>query len=499
MSGPLLKLDQIGKQFGHVSVLEGISLAFQRGEIHALLGANGAGKSTLCKIISGLHPASSGTLTLGEKPYAPHSKREAEAAGIQIIQQELNLIPTLSVAENLFLNRLPQRLGIIRHSELFQGARRALDRFQLTEVSPSAIISSLGVGTQQLVEIASALDRPCDVLILDEPTAALSQAETSLLFDQLQRLKQAGKCIIYISHRLEEIAQIADRATVLRNGRLIATRELQQTSKDELIDLMSGTTSESQHAFQSYSTKQPLMQIRDLTDGRKLKPISFTVSAGERLGITGLIGAGRTRLLNLIFGAMRSHSGSIEFLHTKQTGPFAHPAEAVNAGLAMVTEDRKRNGLLLPQPVRSNISLSSLWRKFQRRGVVNRTSECTAAESTRSQLDIQCQSIEQPVQELSGGNQQKAVVGRWLQSSADLFLFDEPTRGIDIPARRRIYRLFEELAQAGKGLVIVSSDLEELFETCDRILVMSSGELVADFSREEWSEDLIMQACFSRQ
>ncbi|WP_417375908.1 sugar ABC transporter ATP-binding protein [Gimesia maris] len=483
-----------------VRVLDEARLELRPGEIHALLGANGAGKSTLCKIIAGLTPATAGSMLLNGVPYYPVDKRFAESLGVQIVQQELNLIPTLSVAENLLLGRYPQLWGVINRRRLHEQARAALDRFGLQEIDTDQSAGSLGVGQQQMLEIAAALDRKCKLLILDEPTAALSAGETERLFARLDELRARGVGIIYISHRLDEIARIADRLTVLRDGKYVSTHAVSEFEPIErVVDLMTGETQAVQHALQehtNHSTEKTMLRVEGMTGG-PVRDVRFSVQAGERYGIAGLVGAGRTELLRLIFGADRGEQGELFLREETKSWRFTHPQEAVQAGLAMVTEDRKQNGLLLSQSIRVNTTLASLDLLTGTAGLIDHRREVALVEAERRRLQIHARDIEQSVGTLSGGNQQKVAVAKWLLQDADVFLFDEPTRGIDVAARRNIHQLFDQLAANSKALVIVSSDLEELFETCDRIGVMSAGRLVAEYTREDWSYDAIMQDCFS--
>lgn len=494
---PLLLVRDLTKRYS-VTVLDRVAFDLRAGEIHALLGANGAGKSTLCRIIAGLIQPTSGEMTFGGQFHAPLNKQAAEKSGVQIVQQELNLISTLSVAENLMLSRLPSRGGIIRKTQLHQRARRALDRFFLEDVATETLVGSLGVGRQQMVEIAAALDHDCKVLILDEPTAALSANETERLFQWLARLRQQRVGIIYISHRLDEVARIADRVTVLRDGQTVCTQPAAGLTTNSMVDLMTGEREHSavSHRHTSFTTERTALRVEKISSGKLLQDVSFEVRAGQRLGIAGLVGSGRTELLRAIYGADVAHNGRVQ-LGENAAARFHHPCQAVAAGMAMVSEDRKHNGLLLPQSIRVNTTLCALRRDFSHGGVIRAGAEHDSAQSMCAKMETRCTSIEQAVSTLSGGNQQKVVVSKWLVRDADVFLFDEPTRGIDVAARRRIYRLFDSLAREGKALVIVSSDLDELLETCDRIAVMSAGRLVATFDRDNWSHDKIMQASFS--
>ncbi|MEM9825795.1 MAG: sugar ABC transporter ATP-binding protein [Planctomycetota bacterium] len=494
----LLSARGITKRYGDVTVLDDVDFDVREGEIHALLGANGAGKSTLCKIISGLLPASCGSMSIHGNEFIPASKQVAEAAGVQIVQQELNQIPTLSVAENIRLTRMPNWLGITRKRQLAAKARLALDRFHLHDIATDTIVGTLGVGRQQMIEIATALDRDCRLLILDEPTAALSGGETRRLFDHLRRMRAGGVGIIYISHRLQEVAELSDRVTVLRDGKHVCTQETRSLTTDQMVEQMSGTTANKHREFRSFiatDSADEVLRIKNFSGGI-VQNVSFSVRRGERLGIAGLVGSGRTELLRLIFGADIAQQGSLD-LGGRLFEAFRHPRQAVRAGLAMVTEDRKQNGLLLDQSIRANTSLCSLAKCFSIGGVIRKRREREAAAEMVSRLETRCDDIEQSVGTLSGGNQQKIAVAKWLVRDADVFFFDEPTRGIDLSARRRIYRLFDSLAEAGKAIVIVSSELEELIETCDRIGVMSAGKWMGDFERDSWSADAIMQTAFA--
>ncbi len=495
---PLLRLRDITMDYA-VRVLHQVSVDVKAGTIHALLGANGAGKSTLCRIISGLTQPTGGSMMFDGVEYAPRTKSEAEAAGIQIVQQELNLIPTLTVAENVMFGRTPHRLGFVNRHEQRQQARRALDRFGLKDIPVDQPVGELGIGQQQMIEIASALDRECRLLILDEPTAALSGGETERLFHWLEQLREQGTAIIYISHRLEEVVRLADEITVLCDGRHVTTKSAKDVTTDQMVDLMTNSTEATSpvREFQSHRTDRVVMKVNGMTREPVVRDVSFTVHAGERFGIAGLVGSGRTELLRLLFGADVAEQGNLQLNGEPRKFRFRHPWQAVKHGLAMVTEDRKETGLLLAQSIRMNSTLVSLKQRFQRLGWINRSGERTESEELRRRLDTRCNHIEQPVGTLSGGNQQKVAVGKWLVEEADVYLFDEPTRGIDVAARRRIHALIEELAAAGKAIVIVSSDLEELYETCDTIGVMSAGRMVGVNRRDDWSTEIIMRQSFA--
>jgi ribose transport system ATP-binding protein len=478
-------------------VLDSVDFELRSGEVHALVGSNGAGKSTLCKIIAGLIPATAGSMTLSGQPYAPANKHAAESVGVQIVQQELNLISTLTVAENLMFGRFPHVWGVIRRRPMEAQARVALDRFGLNEIDVDTVTAELGVGKQQMLEIAAAIDRQCKVLILDEPTAALTANESGRLMERIERMREDGVGIVYISHRLDEVSHIADRVTILRDGKIVTTRHAHALSTAEMVALMSGTeVFSATRSHHDLSTDRVRLRVSGLTRKPAVDDVSFQLREGERLGIAGLVGSGRTELLRSIFGADTAQAGSVYIDKDSSPHRFTSPSQAVRRGLAMVTEDRKENGLLLTESIRANITLCDLGR-IAWGGVTRPAQERRIASQMRQDLEIHCNDIEQIAGTLSGGNQQKVVVAKWLASDSEIYLFDEPTRGIDVAARARIYRLFDTLAQQGKSLLIVSSDVDELMETCDRIAVLSAGRIVATFERDHWSRDAILQASFT--
>jgi ribose transport system ATP-binding protein len=492
---PLLCVRGVEKRYA-VPVLTAIDFDLRGGEIHALMGANGAGKSTLSRIICGLAAADRGTMTLGGGRYAPRGKRDAERAGVQLVMQELNLIPTLSVAENVFLNDLPRRFGFVSYRRLHAKAADALAAVGLTDLDPRTPVGGLGVGRQQLVEVAAALARPCRVLVLDEPTAALTDPEIELLFARLRALRAAGIAILYISHRMEEIRRIADCVTVLRDGRVVATRLAADASMDHIVGLMVGERTIAALHHRQHPLGNVALRVEGLTKSGRVLDVSFEVRQGEILGLAGLVGSGRTETLRAVFGADRRDSGSIG----RGSGApltIRNPWDAVRAGIAMIPEDRKDHALLRSQPMRANITLAALSTLVRRRWWVDRAREAGAAEGMRRRLDVRGHSLEQPAGELSGGNQQKVVIARWLLRDCDVLLFDEPTRGIDVAAKAAVYEVLKELAARGKALVVVSSELPELLALCDRIAVMSAGRLVATFARSEFSDERIMAAAFS--
>jgi ribose transport system ATP-binding protein len=354
----------------------------------------------------------------------------------------------------------------------------------------------LGIGERQMIEIAAGLARGGCLLLLDEPTAALSSVESERLFGWLRELRQRGAGIVYVSHRLDEVRELCDRVSVMRDGTLVQTAPAAALSAEDMITLMSGVAAQAAVPFRSQRTNRPILTVKHLSCGR-VREASFSVFEGERLGIAGLVGSGRTELLRAIFGADRATDGSVLVTGMQRPQRFDHPRRAVAAGVAMLTEDRKRDGLLLTQPIRANMSISTLRSKFSRFGRILASAEKASTTALHRRLEVRSESIEQLAQSLSGGNQQKVLIAKWLLSDARVLLFDEPSRGIDVPARRRIHQELESLAQRRKGIVIVSSDLDELLENCDRIVVMSAGRLVATFERGLGSREQILQASFS--
>jgi ribose transport system ATP-binding protein len=491
----ILSITGIGKTYSE-PVLTAVSLKLYPGKVMALTGENGAGKSTLSKIIGGLITPTTGTMVYQGRPYAPANRKEAEKMGVRMVMQELNLLSTLSVAENLFLDQLPNWAGWINRKRLREMARPVMAMVGLQMIDPDTLVGELGLGHQQMIEIARNLIGESRILILDEPTAMLTSREVELLFDQIRIFKQQGVALIYISHRLDELAMIADDVTVLRDGHVVCTENINRYSSDQLVSLMVGRDLESTLDLSGRRQGKPILKVDNLKRGKIVNDVSFTLHRGEILGISGLVGAGRTELLRAIFGADHSDSGQISVGDPLQPATIRSPTDAIAHGIALVTEDRKGEGLLLPQSVAANISLGNS-NKISRFSVVNSHHEQQLAQKYIKSLGIRTTGSGQSVESLSGGNQQKVLIGRWLERNCDVILFDEPTRGIDVGAKRDIYLLLNELTQNGKGLVVVSSDLRELMLICDRIAVLSAGKLVGIFTRGAWTQDQLLAAAFS--
>jgi ribose transport system ATP-binding protein len=498
----VLKLDSLTKDFATRAV-DQVSLEFAPGQVHALLGANGAGKSTLCKMIAGLILPTQGSMVLDGKKYSPDSKRQAQRAGVQIVQQELNVLATLTLAENLFLSNLPNRWGILSRRTMHRRACEILADFGLGDLDPHAPASSLGVGQQQLLEIAANTWQPTQVLILDEPTAALSTKESQQLFEKIHFWKNQGVAILYISHRLAEVQALADRISILRDGRLQGTWSRGELQECDIVAKMTNPAksiapiSSILPASPAESSRQAL-RVEQLRLSPKVQNVSFSLRAGEILGVAGLVGSGRTELLRAIFGADRASGGSLQIADKPACKPFRNPNEAVRAGLVMISEDRKADGLLLTESIAANIQLPMLDRPGLGRFALARTGQARRIAETYCQnLAIRCDSTDQSVGTLSGGNQQKVVLAKWLERDGTVFLMDEPTRGIDVAARQQVYEVIRNLAKAGKGILVVSSDLEELIGLCDSIGVMSNGRWTASFSGPNYEPQAILEAMFA--
>ncbi|MFF7709347.1 ATP-binding cassette domain-containing protein [Pseudomonas sp. NPDC007930] len=493
--GAVLTLHGVGKTYAQ-PVLADVDLALYPGELLALTGENGAGKSTLSRIIAGLEAPSSGSLRFDGQPWLPGSRRAAEAAGVRMVLQELNLLPTLSIAENLFIERLPQRWGWVDRPRLRAQAREAMARVGLEQLDPDTPVAQLGIGHQQLVEIARNLIGDCRVLILDEPTAMLTGHEVARLFAQVRRLRAEGVALVYISHRLEELAQLAQRVAVLRDGKLVSVLPMAEASEARLVTLMAGRELAEHLDMGPRTLGPPLLSVRGLSRGQKVRGVSLEVRAGEIFGLSGLVGAGRTELLRLIFGADRASAGQVLLGTPPRPLRLRSPRDAVRQGLAMVSEDRKGEGLLLTQSLAANLALGN-YARLARSGWMSRRREQGLAQRQIAAMRIRSAGPQQVVAELSGGNQQKVVIGRWLEQGCQVLLFDEPTRGIDVGAKFDIYALLAKLAGQGKALLVVSSDLRELMLICDRIGVMSNGELTGTFSRDHWSQDALLEAALA--
>jgi ABC-type sugar transport system ATPase subunit len=498
---PLISFQSISKRFPGVVALDQVSVDIRPGELHAVVGENGAGKSTLMKILAGVVGDFEGTLLLRGEAVRFDGPRAAEEQGIAIIHQELNLAENLSVAANIFLGREKRtRWGLLDDGAMEQIARALLSDLE-SDVSPSRLVGTLRVGDQQLVEIAKALARETDILIMDEPTSALTEAEVARLFRVIDRLRARGVTILYISHKLDEVFRLADRITVLRDGRLVQTLNRSEANPRMVTDLMVGREIETVRI-----DRRPggvVLEVRNLwlpwpghARAWRIQDVSLTLRRGEILGIAGLLGAGRTELLECLFGAAPEEPRGTVLLESRPVH-FSDPFQARAAGIALVTEDRKRLGLFANLGVGPNISLCAL-REAARAGLVSSQRERCLTGDISTQLGVKAAGFESAITSLSGGNQQKAIIARWLLTRPKLLLLDDPTRGIDIGAKAEIYRLMDRLCRQGLGIIVTSSELPELLTLCDRILVLCEGRLTGEFTAAEASEQKIIEAATRR-
>jgi ribose transport system ATP-binding protein len=490
---PLLAAHGITKSFPGVRALQDVSMHVLTGEVLALIGENGAGKSTLMKILGGIYTPDAGTVEIDGHPVVLTGVKDAERHGIVLIHQELNLAEHLDVAANIFLGREPTVLWplSIISPRIYPDAQRITARLGL-KASPRTRVADLAVGQQQLVEIARALSLKSRLLILDEPTSSLTATETDLLFQVLRQLRSEGLTMIYISHRLKEVEEIADRVTVLRDGKNAGELNRDQINHDNMVRLMVGRELtqfyERQHPAEA-TRRTPVLEVRNLRWRADQPPISFKINPGEIVGMAGLIGSGRTELAETIFGVRPRAGGQI--LIDGDIIKVRRPAQAIDAGIFLIPEDRRLHGLILADSIKHNISLPSL-DKVSFLGLIRGNREHELSESMFDRLRVRAPGVDQTVGLLSGGNQQKVVLAKWLTRTARVILFDEPTRGIDVGAKKEIYALMDELARTGLGILMISSDLEEVLGISDRVLVMHEGELAGEVPRSQLSEVAIM-------
>jgi len=486
----ILRLEAITKQFPGVKALDNVDLDLRPSEVHVLLGENGAGKSTLMKVLAGVYPADGGRIVLNGQQVQMHSPRHAREHGISIIYQEFNLVPDLTVAQNIFLGREPRTaVGLVDRKALAAGAKKFLD-FLNADIDVGARIHSLGVAQQQLVEVAKALSLESRIVIMDEPTATLSEPEIQRLFETIRNLKSSGVSIIYISHRLQEIRQIGDRVTVLRDGRAVGTRDVADTSLETLIQMMVGRAV-SQRRIRTRNTAGPreVLRVESLCRGRTLKDISFVVHEGEIVALAGLVGSGRTELARAIFGIDPVDSGTISLMGRALANPS--PAACIRSGMGFLPENRKEDGLAQILPVKDNIVQASL-RKLFPWGLLDHRLERATARKYIQDLSMACPSVFRLTRFLSGGTQQKAVLAKWLCTESGFLIFDEPTRGIDVGAKEEIHRLMNTLAEQGVGILMISSELPEVLSLSDRIYVMREGAITKQLVTERTSQEEII-------
>ena len=481
----------ISKSFGPVRVLDGVDFSVAGGKIHALVGENGAGKSTLMKIMSGAYTTDGGSILIDGEAVTIRSTRDAEALGIAIIHQELNMIPQLSVMDNLFLGREPNHFGVIERGRMHEDAAGWLSKVGASRIDVKRNAETLSIGLQQLVEIAKTLSLNTRVLIMDEPTASLTDGEIDTLFGIMRDLRSRGVGIVYVSHRMEEIFKICDKVSVLRDGHFIAERDVAETGFDEIVKMMVGRELTERFPKRESPPGTVRFKVENLADEGHVSGIHFEVRAGEVLGIAGLIGSGRSEILNTIFGMNQRTAGQV--LLDNRPLSIKRPADAIAAGIGFVTEDRKSQGLVLGLSLRENTMLAHL-DKYAPWGIVDRKAEKAAVNKLMDELKIRARDSELEVKALSGGNQQKVVFAKWLVEPPKVLLLDEPTRGVDVGGKAEIYHTINRLAAAGTAIVMVSSELPEVLAMSDRILVMREGRQAAMFDANAVNQEQIMAA-----
>ncbi len=498
MGKVILEMKDIDKRFSGVHALKSVNLELREGEVHALMGENGAGKSTLMKVLCGIYKRDGGEVILFDEPVEFNTIKDSQEAGISIIHQELNMMNHLTVAQNIYIGREPMINGIyIDDKKMEQDAKALFDRIGVN-IDPGAILGTLTVGKQQMVEIAKAVSRDSKILILDEPTAALTQVEVEELFAIMRDLQAKGIGMIYISHRMDEINRISDRITVMRDGEYVGTLITKDTTKDEIVKMMVGRViyGDKKEASTVPADAEVVLEVKNLNRGKEIKDVSFKLHRGEILGFSGLMGAGRTEVARAIYGADRIDSGEI-YINGKKVKNKT-PEEAVKNGICYLSEDRKRYGLLLDKSVAENSVLSNL-DDYIKGGWINDAKIEEAAEKENAKLKTKTPSMKQILRNLSGGNQQKVIIARWLLKNSDIFIFDEPTRGIDIGAKSEMYTLMEELASQGKSVIMISSELAEIQRLSDRVIVMCEGRITGELDIADATQEKIMAYATMRE
>lgn len=497
----LVRMENVTKKFPGVTALQDISFDVKAGEIHVLLGENGAGKSTLMKILSGVYKPTSGKIYLKGKEFSELTPKDSQENGISIIYQELSVINELSIQENLFVGRIPvaRKFGVplVDYKYMSQKAEEVLKKVGVKR-GPKTFVEDISISEKQQVEIAKALVANADIIIMDEPTTSLTTSETEQLFKIIRQLKQEGKGIVYISHKMREIKEIGDRVTVLKDGTYVGTKNVAEVEVDDLVAMMVGRKIKGTYHNESGVDlqKEPIIfEVRSISrKDNKVRNVSFEVHKGEIVGFAGLVGSGRSELMNAIFGAEPKSSGQL-FLKGKEI-KINNPYEAIKHGLGMVTENRKETGFFHNFDIKQNISILPFIKSSKAKGLyglVNGNAETEYAKSQKQELRIKCRDIDQNITELSGGNQQKIILGKWLSAGTEVFIFDEPTKGIDVGSKSEIYVLMRKLASEGKGVVVISSELPELLSVCDTINVFREGEIKGTFSIQEATEEKIIK------
>ncbi|GIM47973.1 D-ribose transporter ATP-binding protein [Collibacillus ludicampi] len=491
MSGEVvLEMNNIKKVFGKVVALSGVNLKVKKGQVHTLLGENGAGKSTLMKILSGVHQPDGGEIILKGERVRFQSPMDAQSRGISIIYQELSLCQNLSIAENIFANREPVKGLFINDREMNRAARDILDQIEM-DISPTTLVKELSISQKQMVEIAKALSMNSEIIIMDEPTSALSSRETEVLFRIIEKLKETGVAIIYISHRMDELLRISDEITVMRDGNYIGTVKKSEADINSLIRMMVGRELKDIYPKRDYEIgSETLLEVEGYTKKGLFDDIHLKLRRGEILGIFGLVGAGRTDVAKAIFGITTPDAGTIKVKGNQVK--ITKPQDAIKHKIAFITENRREQGLVITDTVKRNISMVSIDTLLSKIGLLNEKTENAMAEKAVSKLNIKTSSIHQTVNNLSGGNQQKIVLAKWLETKPDILILDEPTRGIDVGAKREIYNIMRKLASEGVGIIMISSELPEVLFMSDRILIMRDKKIVKELQPSKTSQDEVM-------
>lgn len=491
MNEIILKMTDIEKQFPGVHALKSVQFELRAGEVHALMGENGAGKSTLVKVLCGIHKRDGGTIEYFSKPVNFNSIADSQKVGINVIHQELNMMNHLTVAQNIYIGREFMNGGMIDDKKMEEEAAKLFEKIGVN-ISPSVQLGTLTVGKQQMVEIAKAISHDCKLLVLDEPTAALTQPEVEELFKIMADLKAKGIGMIYISHRMDEITRISDRVTIMRDGEYVNTVYTKDTNKDEIVKMMVGRVVYGDKKEKSNVPEDApvILEVKNLNAGKEVQNVSFQLHKGEILGFAGLMGAGRTETARAIYGADRKSSGEI-YINGKKVD-IKTPEQAVKNGICYLSEDRKRYGLMLDKSVTDNTTIASV-DKFIKNGFIDDSLMDKQSETFNNMLRTKTSSVYQKLKNLSGGNQQKVIVARWLMKDCDIFIFDEPTRGIDIGAKSEMYELMEKLVSQGKSIIMISSELAEIQRLSDRVIVMCEGKVTGDIDISQATQEEIMR------
>lgn len=486
-----VEMKNIYKSFSGNQVLTDVNFEVKFGEIHALMGENGAGKSTLIKVMTGIHPRDSGVVKVKGEEVNFTNPKEAEQKGISIIHQELNIIPHLTVAENMFLGKeiTYGKTGVLNKKEIQKRTKNILDELGVSIIQPDDIAGDLSIGQQQMIEIAKALSTNAEMIVMDEPTAALTDREIESLFEMIESLRKKGVSIIYISHRMEEIFEICDRITVLRDGQYIGTKKIADTSFNDIVKMMVGRELGDRFPERNTTITDVVFEVENLTREGYFKDVNFNVKKGEILGVAGLMGAGRSEIMEVIFGFEKKNSGEMK-LNGKALS-INHPRDAIKAGIGFITEDRQTKGLVLGSSIRKNIALTN-FNRISKKGFISHSTEKKLINELIDKLSIRTTGSEQEVQSLSGGNQQKVVIAKWLPIQPKVLILDEPTRGVDVGAKTEIYNIMDELTKSGVAIIMISSELPEVLGVSDRIMVVHEGKITGFLNREHADQEKIM-------